>query len=100
MLRAYFTPTSLRVTGHAGADEAGRDVVCAAVTSAVRLAECVINDAMRQNARVEVSRKKADIALVLPADADESAKMVIEGARLYFMQLAREYPEFVGVISN
>ena len=34
------------VQGHSGYGEAGSDIVCAAVTSAVRLTECAVNDVL------------------------------------------------------
>ena len=43
-----------RAEGHTGYAEAGSDIVCAAVTSAVRLAECTINDVLHGGAVVAV----------------------------------------------
>ncbi|MCI9403570.1 MAG: ribosomal-processing cysteine protease Prp, partial [Oscillospiraceae bacterium] len=37
---------SFQVEGHSGLAEAGTDVLCAAVTSAVRLTECAVNDVL------------------------------------------------------
>ena len=37
---------SFEVKGHSGYAEAGSDIVCAAVTSAVRLVECSLNDVL------------------------------------------------------
>ena len=36
--------TGFTVQGHSGLADPGEDVLCAAVTSAVRLAECAVND--------------------------------------------------------
>ena len=54
---------SFRVEGHGGLAEAGEDVLCAAVTSAVRLAECAINDILGLEASVKVNEKQASISL-------------------------------------
>ena len=40
--------------GHSGYAEEGEDIVCAAVTSAVRLTECTINDVLGLEASVKV----------------------------------------------
>ena len=37
---------SFTVEGHTGLAEAGEDILCAAVTSAVRLTECAVNDVL------------------------------------------------------
>ena len=53
--------------GHSGYAEAGADIVCAAVTSAVRMAECTINDVICAKADVSVNEKTATIQLRLNA---------------------------------
>ena len=46
--------TGFEVKGHSGYAEAGADIVCAAVTSAVRLVECALNDVLGLEASVKV----------------------------------------------
>ena len=55
------------VKGHSGYAPEGEDIVCAAVTSAVRLVECAVNDVLGLEASVKVKEKDASIALKLPA---------------------------------
>ena len=50
---------ALKSQGHSGYAEAGEDIVCAAVTSAVRLAECAVNDVLGLEAAVKVREKDA-----------------------------------------
>ena len=45
---------SFTVEGHSGLAESGEDILCAAVTSAVRLTECAINDVLGLEAAVKV----------------------------------------------
>ena len=54
------------VKGHSGYAEEGSDIVCAAVTSAVRLTECTVNDVLGLEASVKVKEKDASITLRLP----------------------------------
>ena len=42
------------VSGHSGYAEAGSDIICAAVTTAVRFAECTINDVLGNHANSKV----------------------------------------------
>ena len=44
----------VEVKGHSGYADEGSDIVCAAVTSAVRLCECAINDVLGLEASVKV----------------------------------------------
>ena len=57
---------SFEVQGHSGYAPEGRDIVCAAVTSAVRLAECAVNDVLGLEAAVKVRQKDAYLSLKLP----------------------------------
>ncbi|MEI3383901.1 MAG: ribosomal-processing cysteine protease Prp [Dysosmobacter sp.] len=47
--------TGFDVQGHSGYAEAGADIVCAAITSAVRLVETTVNDVLGSAASVKVA---------------------------------------------
>ena len=64
--------TGFTVQGHSGYASEGEDIVCAAVTSAVRLAECAVNDVLGLEAPVKVRQKDASITLKLPAQLGPS----------------------------
>ena len=38
--------TGFTCKGHSGYAEAGSDIVCAAITSAIRMTECALNDVL------------------------------------------------------
>ena len=54
------------VEGHSGYAEAGADIVCAAVSAAVGLVECTVNEVLGLEASVKIREKDARIALKLP----------------------------------
>ena len=54
------------VQGHSGWGESGEDIVCAAITSAVRLVEATVNDVMGLCAAVKVREADASISLSAP----------------------------------
>ena len=89
--------------GHSGYAEEGEDIVCAAVTSAVRLTECTINDVLGLEASVKVKEKDASITLKLPAKlgpTHESCCQTMMTAFLVNMaELAEEYPENLIVLN-
>ena len=88
--------------GHSGYAEEGEDIVCAAVTSAVRLTECTINDVLGLEASVKVREKDASITLKLPAKLgqtnESTCQALLTGLMLYFTQLHDEYPENIEVL--
>ena len=88
--------------GHSGYAEAGSDVVCAAVTSAVRLAECAVNDVLGLEAAVKVRQKDAYLSLKLPAKlgqtAESTCQTLMTALMVHFAQLHEEYPDHIIVL--
>ena len=93
---------SFTVEGHSGLAEFGEDILCAAVTSAVRLTECAINDVLGLEAAVKVSERDASISLKLPrnleGEADQVCQTLLAALMLYFVQLQEEYPQHIIVM--
>ena len=52
--------------GHSGFAAEGEDIVCAAITSTIRLVECVLNDVMGLCASVKIDTENTSISLRLP----------------------------------
>ncbi len=88
--------------GHSGYAPEGEDIVCAAITSAVRLTECAVNDVLGLEAPVKVREKDASITLTLPnglGQTNESTCQTLMAALMvYLVQLAEEYPEHITVL--
>ena len=93
---------SFTVEGHSGLAESGEDILCAAVTSAVRLTECAITDVLGLEAAVKVSERDASISLKLPrnleGEADQVCQTLLAALMLYFVQLQEEYPQHIIVM--
>ena len=96
--------TGFEVKGHSGYAPEGEDIVCAAVTSAVRLTECTINDVLGLEAAVKVREKDASITLKLPARLgqtnESTCQALLTGLMVYFTQLHEEYPEHILVVEE
>ena len=90
------------VKGHSGYAQAGEDIVCAAITSAVRLTESVINDVLGLEASVKVREKDASITLKLPNSLgqtnESTCQALLTGLMVHFVQLAEEYPDHIIVL--
>ena len=67
------------VEGHSGYAEEGSDIVCAAVSAAVGLTECTINEVMGVGA--------------LNDPSDDLCQTVMTGMLVYLQAMAEEYPE-------
>ena len=92
--------TGFSVSGHSGYAEEGSDIVCAAISAAVSMAECTINDICGAKAKVRVKSETARITLTLPAscDEEESVQAVLAGMMLYMCSLRDEYPDYIEVL--
>ena len=88
--------------GHSGYAPEGEDIVCAAVTSTVRLIECVLNEVMGLCAAVKVNEKKARISLRIPGSmgqtAESTCQTLLTGMMVYLTQLHSEYPDYIEVM--
>ncbi len=92
--------TGFSISGHSGYAEAGSDIVCAAISAVVGLAEATINDVCGAKAKVRVKDEQARITLTLPAacDEEESVQAVLAGLLLYLCNLRDEYPDYIEVL--
>ena len=94
--------TGFEVKGHSGFAPEGEDIVCAAITSSVRLTESVINDVLGLEAAVKVREKDASITLKLPGTLgqtnESTCQSLLTGLMVHFVQLAEEYPDHISVL--
>lgn len=93
--------TGFDMTGHSGYADSGADIVCAALTSAVRLLEVTVNDVLGLAASVK-AQEDAHLLFRLPGGLDEVAEATCQslliGLMVYFSRLKEEYPENIEVL--
>ena len=92
--------TGFSVSGHSGYAEAGADIVCAAVSAVVTMAEATINDVCGAKAKVRVKDADNRITLMLPTscDEEESVQAVLAGMLLTLCNLRDQYPDYIEVL--
>ena len=88
------------VSGHSGYAEAGADIVCAAVSTAVQFAECTISDVLGNCCKTKVNEEEARITLTLPAacEDEEAVQAVLTGMMLTLCELRDQYPDYIEVM--
>lgn len=84
--------------GHSGYAQAGEDIVCAAVSSSITMAECIINDVYGAGAEAIVEQEGVRISLKLPSSGHEGCEAVLQGLYLCMKELSNEYPEHLTVL--
>ena len=92
--------TGFSISGHSGYAEAGSDIVCAAISATVTMAEATINEVCGAKAKVRVKSDYARITLTLPASCDEedTVQAVLAGMMLTLMSLRDDYPDYIEVL--
>ena len=92
--------TGFSVSGHSGYAEAGSDIVCAAISAAVAMAEATINDVLGNHANTKVDEKEPRITLTLPAacDDEDAVQDVLNGFILTMLSLRDDYPDYIEVM--
>ena len=92
--------TGFSVSGHSGYAESGSDIICAAITAIVTMAEATINDVCGAKAKVRVKEEDARITLTLPTSCDEedSVQAVLAGMMITLIGMRDEYPDFIEVL--
>ena len=96
--------TGFDSAGHSGYAEEGEDIVCAAITSAIRLVESTVNDVLGLAASVKFSEKTAKLSFRLPgglSEADENiCQTLLTGLMVYFTELHDEYPDNIEILEG
>ncbi len=90
--------------GHSGYAEAGADIVCAAITSAIRLVDATVNDVLGLAASVKVREEDTSISLRLPGGlaptAESTCQSLLAGLMVYFTELHDEFPDNIEVLEE
>ena len=92
--------TGFSISGHSGYAEAGSDIVCAAISAVVTMAEATINDVCGAKAKVRVKDDQARITLTLPVSCDEedTVQAVLAGMMLTLISMRDDYPDYIEVL--
>lgn len=85
-----------RITGHAGYSEEGRDIICAAVSSAAYMTANTVTDVLDLDPELSVAEGDMLLRFRTLSDADNAAA-VMDGFRLHIMGLLEQYPDFLTV---
>ncbi len=87
--------TGFEIRGHAMYAESGKDVVCAAVSSAALMTANTITDIIGADA---VASAQDGMMRVILNKADEQALTALKGLELHLTELSKQYPENIKII--
>ena len=86
--------------GHSGYAEAGADIVCAAVSTAVKFAEHTICEVLGEHAKTRVHEEDARVTLTLPAvcEDEDAVQDLLSGLMLTLCSARDDYPNNIEVM--
>ena len=90
--------TGFSVSGHSGYAEAGSDIVCAAVSAVVTMAEATINDVCGAKAKVKDEQARITLTLPTSCDEEETVQAVLAGMMITLCSLRDDYPDYIEVL--
>ena len=83
------------ISGHALFAESGKDIICAAVSSAAYMAANTVTDIIRADAKAQAE----DGAMVLTLnEPNTQAETVLRGLELHLTELSKQYPQHIKII--
>ena len=80
------------IQGHAGQAEQGRDIVCAAVSSAAYLTANTLTEVCGCRATVRESEGRLSVRI---SSEEEAAQIPLQGLRLHLEGLTAQYPQYI-----
>ncbi|MGP1543704.1 MAG: ribosomal-processing cysteine protease Prp [Candidatus Fimenecus sp.] len=87
--------TGFSVKGHSEYDEAGKDIVCSAVSSAAIMTANTITEIM--NLKADISEKDGFLEFSLNQGNAIKTQDVLKGFRFHIKNLAKEYKSYLSV---
>ena len=107
MTTARFSTTggcirAVEISGHAGYADEGSDIVCAAISSALDLTSCLLEDILGLSIHTEVNEEDGRILLALPSKMEDSeaeqAQNAMSALMVYLINLGVRYPDVIEVM--
>lgn len=88
--------TGFELRGHAGTAPAGKDLVCAFVSSAAYMTANTLTDVLHLPIEPEID--EGFLRVRLSPDAGEAAQALLQGFHLHLRALAKQYPRAIKII--
>ncbi len=94
--RADGHTVGFRISGHAGYEDSGKDIVCAAVSSAMQLTANGITEILHYEPVLKVEESAVTLQTKRGCD-DQRVLAMLDSLRLQLEILAEQYPQFIQI---
>lgn len=101
MIKVSFSEKGFTISGHSGYEEAGKDIVCAAVSSCANMFLCATEDVLEIGCGIETDASvpflKVEIPTGIPEEKAKMAKVLLEAFKLQVKSVEEDYSEYLKV---
>ena len=95
MIEVSVRNDSISVSGHAGYEEIGKDIVCAGVTALTQTLIKSIEDLTEDKIKYDISSGRADIKW---RNLSDKSKNLVDSFFIGINMIAGEYPDYVRIV--
>ncbi len=85
--------SGFEVSGHSGSAEAGQDIVCSAVSSAVIMAANTVTEI----AKIPAETKAESGYMFFKVSQAEDVQYILRGLELHLKELEKQYPDYLKI---
>ena len=89
--------TGYSVSGHAGYDEAGYDIVCSAVSALTQAPLMGLERYLKRRPQYSVDQKSGRLTAALNSAPDELTQAILETMLCGVGSIVRQYPKYVSI---
>ena len=86
------------LSGHAGAGDAGYDIVCSAISSAAYMTANMLTEIFNEELTADV--RDGFMSIALSDGASPVASDILKGFKLHMEQLCGQYPDFIKITTE
>ncbi len=86
---------TLKVTGHSGSDEKGRDLMCAAVSALTQTFAGGIQDSLKADVRGKMEAGECNLSIQVPEASRQQLEAVCKVIKFGFRKIAESHPGHV-----
>ncbi len=91
-------PNGFTLSGHAGAGDAGYDIVCSAISSAAYMTANMLTEIFNENITADIG--DGFMSITLSDGASPVASDILRGFKLHMEQLCGQYPDFIKITTE
>ncbi len=99
MIKVTFSKNGFSVSGHSGYEDAGKDIVCAAVSSCANMVLAGLEDVLDIRCIIKTDASIPFLSVELPAELDgkkaDGARLMLDAFRLQIQSVEEQYGDYL-----